>query len=73
MRKSKLKRSIAFAAVSSLLSLTVVSIPTAAQATPACTTANFVTTCVGATTDTAPYSMMVPANFNGTVYLYSHG
>ncbi len=73
MRNSKLKRSIAFAAVSSLLSLTVVSIPTAAQATPACTTANFVTTCVGATTDTAPYSMMVPANFNGTVYLYSHG
>lgn len=73
MRISKLKRSIAFAAVSSLLSLTVVSIPTAAQATPACTTANFVTTCVGATTDTAPYSMMVPANFNGTVYLYSHG
>jgi pimeloyl-ACP methyl ester carboxylesterase len=73
MRIFKLKRSIAFAAVSSLLSLTVVSIPTAAQATPACTTANFVTTCVGATTDTAPYSMMVPANFNGTVYLYSHG
>ena len=73
MRISKLKRSIAFAAVSSLLSLTVVSIPTAAQATPACTTANFVTTCVGATTDTAPYMMMVPANFNGTVYLYSHG
>jgi pimeloyl-ACP methyl ester carboxylesterase len=73
MRNFKLKRSIAFAAVSSLLSLTVVSIPTAAQATPACTTANFVTTCVGATTDTAPYMMMVPANFNGTVYLYSHG
>ena len=56
-----------------MLSLTVVSIPTVAQAAPACTTANFVTTCVGATTDTAPYMMMVPANFNGTVYLYSHG
>jgi pimeloyl-ACP methyl ester carboxylesterase len=74
MRNFKFKRSLAFVAASSLLSLTVVSIPTAARAsTPACTTANFVTTCVGATSDTAPYMMMVPANFNGTVYLYSHG
>ncbi len=73
MRNFKFKRSLTLVAVSSLLSLTVVSIPTAAQATPVCTTANFVTTCVGATSDTAPYSMMVPANFNGTVYLYSHG
>jgi pimeloyl-ACP methyl ester carboxylesterase len=73
MRNFKFKRSLTLVAASSLLSLTVVSIPTAAQANPVCTTANFVTTCVGATTDTAPYSMMVPANFNGTVYLYSHG
>ena len=74
MRNFKFKRSLTLVAVSSLLSLTVVSIPTAARAAdPACTTANFVTTCVGATSDTAPYSMMVPANFNGTVYLYSHG
>jgi len=73
MRNFKLKRSLTLVAASSMLSLTVVSIPTVAQATPACTTANFVTTCVGATSDTAPYMMMVPANFNGTVYLYSHG
>ena len=74
MRNFKFKRSLTLVAVSSLLSLTVVSIPTVARAAdPACTTANFVTTCVGATSDTAPYSMMVPANFNGTVYLYSHG
>ena len=73
MRNFKFKRSLTLVAASSLLSLTVVSIPTAAQATPVCTTANFVTTCVGATSDTAPYSMMVPANFNGTVYIYSHG
>jgi pimeloyl-ACP methyl ester carboxylesterase len=74
MRNFKFKRSLTLVAVSSLLSLTVVSIPTAARAAdPACTTANFVTTCVGATSDTAPYSMIVPANFNGTVYLYSHG
>jgi len=74
MRNFKFKRSLTLVTVSSLLSLTVVSIPTAARAAdPACTTANFVTTCVGTTSDTAPYSMMVPANFNGTVYLYSHG
>ena len=73
MRNFKLKRSLTLVVASSMLSLTVVSIPTVAQAAPACTTANFVTTCVGATSDTAPYMMMVPANFNGTVYLYSHG
>ncbi|MBM3655721.1 MAG: alpha/beta hydrolase [Actinobacteria bacterium] len=73
MRNFKFKRSLTLVAVSSLLSITIVSIPTAAQATPACTTANFVTTCVGATSDTAPYMLMTPANFNGTVYLYSHG
>ncbi|MFZ9043938.1 MAG: hypothetical protein ACO2ZY_04645, partial [Candidatus Nanopelagicaceae bacterium] len=67
MRTFKFKRSLTLVAVSSLLSITVVSIPTAAQATPVCTTAS------GVTTDTAPYSMLVPANFNGTVYLWSHG
>jgi pimeloyl-ACP methyl ester carboxylesterase len=74
MRNFKFKRSLTLVAVSSLLSLTVVSIPTAARAAdPACTTANFVTTCVGTTSDAAPYMMMVPANFNGTAYIYSHG
>ena len=73
MRNFKFKRSLTLVAVSSLLSITVVSIPTAAQATPVCTTASGVTTCLGATSDTAPYMLMTPANFNGTVYLYSHG
>ena len=74
MKNFKFKRSLTLIAVSSLLSITVVSIPTAARAAdPACTTANFVTTCLGATTDTAPYMLITPANFNGTVYLYSHG
>ena len=74
MRTFKFKRSLTLVAVSSLLSITVVSIPTAARAAdPACTTANFVTTCLGATSDTAPYMLMTPANFNGTVYIWSHG
>ncbi len=74
MRTFKFKRSLTLVAVSSLLSITVVSIPTVARAAdPACTTASGVTTCLGATSDTAPYMLMTPANFNGTVYLYSHG
>jgi pimeloyl-ACP methyl ester carboxylesterase len=73
MKNFKFKRSLTLIAVSSLLSITVVSIPTVAQAAPACTTANYVTTCLGATTDSAPYMLITPANFNGTVYLYSHG
>ena len=73
MRTFKFKRSLTLVAVSSLLSITAVSIPTAAQANPVCTTASGVTTCLGATSDTAPYMLMTPANFNGTVYLYSHG
>jgi len=73
MRTFRFKRSLTLVAISSLLSITVVSIPTAAQANPVCTTAGGVTTCLGATSDTAPYMLMTPANFNGTVYLYSHG
>ncbi len=74
MRKSRLRKTIALVSASAVLSLTIVSIPTAARASePVCTTANFVQTCVGTTSDSAPYMMMVPANFNGTVYLYSHG
>jgi pimeloyl-ACP methyl ester carboxylesterase len=74
MRNFKFKRSLTLVTVSSLLSLTVVSIPTVARAAdPACQTANFVTQCAGTTSDSAPYLMLVPANFNGTVYLYSHG
>jgi len=61
MKNFKFKRSLTLIAVSSLLSITVVSIPTVAQAAPACTTANYVTTCLGATTDTAPYMLITPA------------
>jgi pimeloyl-ACP methyl ester carboxylesterase len=73
MRNFKFKRSLTLIAVTSLLSITIVSIPTVAQAAPACDGKSPVQTCGGATSDGAPYAMMVPANFNGTVYLYSHG
>ena len=69
-----MKKSLSFIATAALLSLTVVSIPTAARAsTPTCTTAAGVTTCVGVTADGAKYQFMAPANFNGTAYIYSHG
>ena len=73
MKNFKFKRSLTLIAVTSLLSITVVSIPTAAQAAPACDGKSPVQTCIGTTTDTAPYMLITPANFNGTVYLYSHG
>lgn len=50
-----------------------VAVAPSAQATPRCTTASFVKTCVGATSDGAAYQMIAAANFNGTVFLYSHG
>ena len=73
MRIFKSKRSLSLVAITSLLIPLVVTTGTARAADPACATANYVTSCVGVTSDSAPYSMMVPANFNGTVYIYSHG
>ena len=59
-------------AVSLLLSLFIVSIP-AATAAPLCDGKVPVNSCAGVTSDGAPYAMQVPANFNGTVLIYSHG
>jgi pimeloyl-ACP methyl ester carboxylesterase len=74
MKNLTLKKSLSFIATAALLSLTVVSIPTAARAsTPTCATAAGVTTCVGTTTDGAKYQFSAPLNFNGTAYIYSHG
>ncbi|MEN9324928.1 MAG: hypothetical protein RL414_682, partial [Actinomycetota bacterium] len=55
-----------------LVALTLNYAPTVAQAAPACKVGP-VTQCVGATSDGAPYVMQVPANFNGTAFLFSHG
>ena len=66
-------KKVAVLAASALAALAFASAPTAAHAAPACDGKVPVTSCIGATSDGAPYSMMVPANFNGTVYLYSHG
>ena len=73
MRNFKFKRSLTLIAGAALTASLLVAAPTVASANPVCTTVSGVTTCLGATTDTAPYMLMTPANFNGTVYLYSHG
>lgn len=68
------RRSSAILATVALVVGTVVVAPIAANAAaPQCATASGVTSCQGVTTDGAPYVMSAPLNFNGTVYLYSHG
>lgn len=46
-----------------------------ASTTPTCTTslANGLTTCTGSLSDGAKYVIEVPANWNGVLFLYSHG
>jgi pimeloyl-ACP methyl ester carboxylesterase len=60
-------------AVVALAGTVMVGAPSAAQATPQCRTANFVTSCAGVGADGAPYSFVAAANFNGTVFIWSHG
>jgi pimeloyl-ACP methyl ester carboxylesterase len=70
-KKSRLLTSVAAAA---LVATAVVGIPSTAQAAdPQCATANFVTRCAGAGSDGAPYLFIAAANFNGTVFVWSHG
>ena len=70
MRKQRL---VALLSSTALVIGIIVSIPVAANAAPACDGKSPNQSCVGLTSDGAPYSMMVPANFGGTVALYSHG
>ena len=73
MRNFKFKRSLTLVVGAALAASLLVAAPTVASANPVCDGKVPVQTCGGATSDGAPYAMMVPANFNGTVYLYSHG
>lgn len=61
-------------AAAALVTTAVVAIPSTAQAAdPQCATVKFVTQCAGAGSDGAPYLMIAAANFNGTVFIWSHG
>ena len=71
---NSLVKKISLLATSALVAVGLVTIPVAAHAAaPMCATANYVESCGGVTSDGAKYATMVPANFNGTMYLYSHG
>jgi pimeloyl-ACP methyl ester carboxylesterase len=73
MKISLKSRIVSVLAVAALAGTVVVGAPTAANAAPQCATASFVTRCAGAGADGAPYLMIAAANFNGTVFIYSHG
>lgn len=62
----------ALGAVALLLSTLTISTQTASAA-PLCDGKVPVNSCAGVTSDGAPYAMQVPANFNGTLIIYSHG
>ena len=69
--KARLLAAISSAA---LVATVVVSAPAhAAAVAPQCDGKVPVSSCAGATSDGAPFAMQVPANFNGTVILWSHG
>jgi pimeloyl-ACP methyl ester carboxylesterase len=73
MKISLKSRIVSVLAVTALAGTVVVGAPTAASAAPQCATASFVTSCAGVGADGAPYTFIAAANFNGTVFLYSHG
>lgn len=69
----KKARILSLLSVSALVTTVLISAPSVANAAPACDGKSPIQSCVGVTSDGAPYAMQVPANFNGTVALYSHG
>jgi pimeloyl-ACP methyl ester carboxylesterase len=75
MRTTSFKsRAFALVSTAALLATLVVAAPVNAAATgPTCDGLTPVQTCTGTTSDGAAYKMMVPANFNGTVTIWSHG
>ena len=74
MKISKKSRLLTSVAAAALVATAVVGIPSTAQAAdPQCATAKFVTQCAGVGADGAPYLFIAAANFNGTVFVWSHG
>ena len=74
MRISHKSRLTTLVGAAALVVASLSAIPAHAAATgPLCDGKVPVQSCQGTTSDGAPYAMQVPANFNGTVLLYSHG
>jgi pimeloyl-ACP methyl ester carboxylesterase len=75
MRTTSFKsRALALVSTTALLAALVVAAPANAAATgPTCDGLTPVQTCTGTTSDGAAYKMAVPATFNGTAVIWSHG
>jgi len=75
MRTTSFKsRAFALVSTAAMLATLVVAAPANAAATdPVCDGKTPVQTCTGTTSDGAAYKMVVPATFNGTVTIWSHG
>jgi len=75
MRTTSFKsRAFALVSTTALLATLVVVAPANAAATdPVCDGKTPIQTCTGTTSDGAAYKMVVPATFNGTVTIWSHG
>jgi len=66
-------RLAALISATALLTGVLVSIPAAASAVIVCDGKSPIQSCGGTTSDGAPFAAQIPANFTGTVALYSHG
>jgi pimeloyl-ACP methyl ester carboxylesterase len=73
MKLSFKSRIVSVLAVTAIAGTVMVGAPTVASAAPQCATASFVTQCAGVGADGAPYTFIAAANFNGTVFIWSHG
>ncbi len=74
MRISHKSRLTTLVGAAALIAASLSFVPAHAAAVgPLCDGKSPLQSCQGTTSDGAPYAMQVPANFNGTVLLYSHG
>jgi pimeloyl-ACP methyl ester carboxylesterase len=74
MRISHKSRLATLVGAAALIAASLSFVPANAAAVgPLCDGKSPLQSCQGTTADGAPYAMQVPANFNGTVLLYSHG
>ena len=75
MKNLKLKKGLVALTSAALVAAFAVAIPSAARAAdaPTCTTVNEVETCTGTDDNGSKYEIRMPAKFNGTLFVYTHG
>jgi pimeloyl-ACP methyl ester carboxylesterase len=75
MKNLKLKKGLVALTSAALVAAFAVAIPSAARAAdaPTCTTVSKVETCKGVDDNGSNYEIRMPAKFNGTLFVYSHG